>query len=108
MLTDEELLLKMFWVMIAIVVFVCLVLLPYLEQLRSDLNRNKSEELSFMAYLKKESYQVLDILAIIYFLPYWLIYGFFYVIYVAVCWTVEKLEQLMSITVFTKKGSKNE
>jgi hypothetical protein len=109
MLTDEELLLKVFWVMMAIVFFVCLVLLPYLEQFISDfgiLDREKNEELSFMVYLKKRSYKVLDILAIIYFFPLWLMYGFFYVIYVASIWIVEKLEQLMNVTVFTKKGKR--
>ncbi|NEU27726.1 hypothetical protein G3M74_16755 [Paenibacillus polymyxa] len=96
----------------AIFIGVCLailVLIPYFAMLSTDLRNyenGRKDEISFIAYLKKDSYRVLDILAIIYFLSLWLMYGFFYVFYVASIWIVEKLEQLLDVTVFTKRGKR--
>ncbi|WP_058831554.1 hypothetical protein [Paenibacillus polymyxa] len=107
MLIDEELWLKMFWIAVGTFFFVMFILFPYIRQFLEDVDvflEERNEKLSFMIYLKKESYRVLDILTIIYFLPLWLISGVVYVVYVV----VQKLERLMYVTVFTKKGSKND
>lgn len=84
------------------------VLIPYFLVLSEDLRNcgyyGEKDEVSFIVYLKKDSYRVLDILAIIYFFPLWLIYGIFYIVYLPVKWLVEMLERLMNVTIFTKKS----
>jgi len=91
--------------------FVFLVLVPYWLKNWNDiliLTYGGKEKLSFMFYITKESYRILDILAIVYFLPLWLLQGFFYVVLVTGKWIFKKMELFFNITIFTKRGNRQE
>ncbi|WP_207714787.1 hypothetical protein [Paenibacillus sp. EKM11P] len=91
--------------------FVFLVLVPYWLKNWNDiliLTYGRKEKLSFIFYLTKESYRIIDILIMIYFLPLWLLQGFFYVVLFVGKWIFEKLKLFFNITIFTKRGTRHE